>query len=304
MPESDSNIPEINTSPSPVPALLSFKRVAIFAPGLMGGSIALAIEKLLPEIEIIIWGRSKESLKAVLHSGRSYTCTTDILEAAAKSELIILCSPVHTMPELAKRMFPAVQEETIITDVGSTKSWLDEQMIPLFKKKANWCGSHPMTGSEKTGFESATSDLYQNATTILTPNKDTTSKTIASLQQFWQTLGSNVVTLDAQRHDELIAQVSHFPHLLAFLAIHCVEEDALELIGPGFRDFTRIACSKAKMWQEILMDNRQPVIDLIDSYIESLQVAKDHLKTSNSEKLLQTLEKASSIRNSLRTEKK
>lgn len=283
---------------------LPFKRVAIFAPGLMGGSIALALEKIAPEIEVIIWGRKQESIQPVIDSGRPYYCTTDPCKAATEAQLIILCSPVETMPGLVEKILPSLTSKTIITDVGSTKGWLDEKMTPLLKSKASWCGSHPMTGSEKYGFQAATADLYQNATTILTSNANTNPETIKHLKTFWQALGSNILCMDPHRHDELVAQISHFPHLLAFLTMQCVEDDALKLIGPGFRDFTRIASSPAGMWQKIMMDNRQSIIDLITHYIDSLQLAKDYLKTSNSDELLKIFEAASSKRKSLSIEKK
>ena len=218
-----------------------FQSVAILAPGLIGGSIGLALHKNEPSVSIHVWARREQALEPIKQSGLAMQCTTNISEAVKNCDLIILCSPIGVMAEITKTFHDLLKPDAVVTDVGSVKGKVEADLAPLFQGKARWCGSHPMTGSEKTGFKAARADLFHGATTILTPTAATSLQTVQSLKTFWELLGSHVLELSPERHDSLVAQISHFPHLLASLVIHDTDQQAFDLIGDDRAALARIA---------------------------------------------------------------
>ncbi|MEM9445023.1 MAG: prephenate dehydrogenase [Verrucomicrobiota bacterium] len=283
-----------------------FSSIAVIGPGLMGGSIALAViensrrQNLKDAPDIRVWGRNESSLSSIRTAQPELKTTTSLREAISGAELIIFCTPVKITSELLKKYSPYFEAGTLVTDVGSTKASVDEIASSQLDKNVLWCGSHPMAGSDSSGFSSASSTLYQDAVTVLTPTDKTQKEAIQKLETFWTFLGSKVITLSAEKHDQFAAEISHFPHLLAFLVMNCTQVDAFSMLGPGFRDFTRIAASPSQMWLEILSDNKQPVIKSIDQFIVALQEAKLYLEQGNLTALGKVLEKAAQSRRALK----
>jgi len=244
--------------------------VAILGPGLLGGSIALALRER-GGVRVSIWGRRPEAVERCRPLVEF--ASTNATEVVHGTQLVIFCTPIGAMSALAHEIVVALAPETLVTDVGSVKGPVVAELGELFQGRARFVGSHPMAGSEQTGIEAARADLFQSATCILTPTAASDAQAVGQLASFWQMLGCHVRELSPAEHDEAVALVSHFPHLLAAALVEMVgrrNPAALELCGPGFRSTTRVASGPPAMWTEILRSNREAVRAAADAMIEKL----------------------------------
>jgi prephenate dehydrogenase len=282
---------------------MSFSTIAILSPGLLGGSLALAIRERLPETKIQVWARREESVARVLAMGIADMASTHASKVARGADLVIFCMPVGAMVPVAKEIAGAVRQGAIITDVGSVKAMVHETLAPVFKDKVEFIGSHPMAGSEQAGLDAARSDLFAGAVTILTPDHPGQTEAIASLAAFWETMGCRVVTSSAARHDELVALISHLPHLMAAVLVQTVMQEnpaALDWRGKGFLDTTRVAAGPASMWAEILTENRVALKKGIHAMIENLAEVTKLLESEETVALEQYLADAMHTRKRLK----
>ncbi len=250
------------------------KEIAILGPGLLGGSLALALRARLPGCRIGLWARRQEAVAEVQASGVADHASTDLNTIVQGADTVILCVPIGVMPKLAHDLLPLAGPETLITDVGSVKAPVVDALAPIFEGKARFIGSHPMAGSEQSGLGAAKAQLFEGATCILTPHPGIDPETITRATRLWEIVGGKVTRMEAQAHDETIGLVSHLPHLLASALVDFVEQtnpDATAYCGNGFRDTTRIAAGPAPMWAEILHTNRAALKVQLDRFITSLQ---------------------------------
>lgn len=235
------------------------KRVSIFGPGLLGGSIALAIQKQLSDVELVLWGRREEPLAVAREMGITHT-TTDLAAAMEGADLCILATPVGVMKTLVAQMVNiAGDTPMLLTDVGSVKRLPHAEISALLKGSAiSFIGSHPMAGSEKAGMEAAQEKLLKGATCIVTNDEAVPENEVQAVDFFWQSLGCRTRLMSAEDHDYAVARVSHFPHVLASVGatVGLQFEDIAELSGGGMRDTTRVAAGDPDLWTEILMENR------------------------------------------------
>ncbi|MDZ4289932.1 MAG: prephenate dehydrogenase/arogenate dehydrogenase family protein, partial [Prosthecobacter sp.] len=237
------------------------KSITIYGPGLLGGSLALAIQERLPQVDLCLWARCESAFEDIRAKGIKGRMTTDALAAAEGASLIILATPVTAMPDLARQMAPAVAADAIITDVGSVKASVVKALEPIFGKR--FIGSHPMAGSEKAGIETARGDLFQGAVCLLTPTARTAPASVTQLSQFWQALGCRVLEFTPEDHDLKVARISHLPHLMACvttLAALRGDPAAAACVANGFRDTTRVAGGDPDMWTGIAMENRAALL--------------------------------------------
>lgn len=239
------------------------KTVAIIGMGLMGGSLGLALRaRGLARVQG--YARRAETREAAVGMG-AVDAASDTLAGALKgAELVVLCTPVLTMPALIHTCLGAFERGAIVTDVGSTKAELTNRLGPILAgSDVTFVGSHPMTGSEKSGIEEARATLYEGATTVVTaPRPDSTG--VAAVTSLWQGVGSRVVPLTPEEHDALVARTSHLPHLVASLLVTATaggdRGKFRALCGPGFRDTTRIAGGSPEMWHDIVKSNRAEIL--------------------------------------------
>ncbi len=234
------------------------KKLAILGPGLLGGSLAGAVRRLQLAGEVRIWARRDEGAQKVVAKGWADLATTDVAEAVNGADFVVLATPVGAMPALARQIVAArLAAEAIVTDVGSVKGYVAENVAPIFDAAGvTFIGSHPMAGAETAGFEAARDTLFHGAACILTPH----AASLPRLREFWQQLGCRITVMTPAEHDAAVARVSHLPHLAASaIALAAVKgaESALEIAGNGFRDTTRIAAGDPALWTEILLENRE-----------------------------------------------
>ncbi len=264
---------------------------AILGTGLLGGSLALALRN---KRDLILYARREESVRELKQAG--FNATTDPHTAVAQAQEIIFCLPARATIYLAKELCSSIAQGAFITDVVSTKENIVRALHPLFKDHAYFIGSHPMAGGEKTGFSAAREDLFHQANVILTPIAQTSPKAIRWAKKFWKTLHTRLHILSPKQHDKAVAQISHFPHLLAACLVASTPASSLFLAGPGYRDTTRIAASSPEMWTEIFLDNPRATIEAGQSLIANLKKALTLLNKKDCKKLHRYLVSASKKR--------
>lgn len=244
-----------------------FERIAVIGPGLLGGSIARAIPSCLPAAELRVWGRREEPLESLRSENAATLASTDLDAVIAGADLIVLATPVGSMGQIAKQIAESTQlaADCVVTDVGSVKASVVAELEPVFANAgAHFVGSHPMAGSEKSGLDHATADLFQGAACLVTPTEISDRDAVERIEQFWQILGCRVSHLSPEEHDRAVALISHLPHVVAAVLVDAVLADSPELgkfAGGGFRDTTRIASGSPELWAEILTENHQAVVE-------------------------------------------
>lgn len=245
-------------------------RIAIFGPGLLGGSLALKLREI-GQCEVRLWARRPDALNEI--RGSAHLVSTDVGEVARDADLVVLCVPVGVMPDLARQIAAVIRPDTVVTDVGSVKSSVVADLGPIFSNRGRFVGSHPMAGTEHTGFKAAKVDLFQRATCMVTPDESTHPEAVSAATKFWESVGCRVVTIGAQEHDECVALISHLPHVVAGTIVRAVaarNPHAFQVVGPGFRDTTRVASGPPGMWVGILRENAPAVINALDGLVAQI----------------------------------
>ncbi len=270
-----------------------FQRILIYGFGLMGASLSLAIRKknLCKKISSIL--RNQKSLEEIktLHFQDEFLLEEDFLSKNLWNEFdfIILCLPVNTI--LQKIQIIPSSYNGIITDVASTKKEIIDLVEKKFPSSHNYVSSHPMTGSENSGAEFARDDLYENKVCILTFPKNCKSESKEKVQTFWNQLNCRTVEICAEDHDEILAYLSHTPHILSALMVNWSLQNekvqsythslSVPLIGGGFKDMSRIAGSNPEMWEAIIKTNSNYILESLKSYHLELKKIIDNLENPN-----------------------
>ena len=251
--------------------------VAVIGTGLIGGSLALALKSRGLADEIRGWDLLAENGARALKRGAIDSLAGSASEAADGCELVIVATPVRSIPTVFRDIAGALSPGAIVTDVGSTKAGVMRAAEEFLPPDSNFIGGHPMTGSELEGVDAADPDLFVNRCYILTPGLNCSADAFALLHGAVREMGAMTLSMEAELHDRAVAVVSHLPHLLALnlmdLAMRKREETAnlFYLAAGGFRDMTRIAASNPDIWMDILAENRTPLTELIDDFIAGLQ---------------------------------
>ena len=281
-------------------------QLTILAPGLLGASVAMAARRFGVARRIVVWARRPEVRVQLETLPWCDTVAATPEEAARGASLVVICAPVENIPQLAAAIRPQLAAGAIVTDVGSVKGELCRRAAadyPAEPAGPVFIGSHPMAGSEKCGHEAGCAELFQGRACFVTPLDNTPAAAIEGLVRFWRALGCEVVTMHPDRHDEIVAHVSHLPHLLA--ASLCAllagkHSDWRNLAGPGLRDTTRVASGDPKLWRGILDANRDEVLRALRSYQDELQALHAALANRNDLELLAILERGKAWRDKLR----
>ncbi len=278
-------------------------QLTILGPGLLGGSIGLAARHHKVAKRVVVWARRPEAADQAWQLGAADEATHDLRKAVTDAGLVVLATPIGVMATLAGQMKPVLPAGCIVTDVGSVKYPVVSQLSQVLAGAARFVGSHPMAGSEQAGIESARRDLFQGAVCMLTPAEQTDKAALQEVHDFWKALGCVVRTVSPQQHDEIVAGISHLPHLVAAAVVNVVCSDsnqALNFAGPGFRDFSRIASGPPDMWTEIAVENRQEISRTLDRLIDALGKMRAALENGDAVELRAMLKRAKHFRDELR----
>ena len=279
------------------------KKILIFGIGLIGGSIALKIrqKKLFDQITGV--GRSGgTSLTSYVSTGMLDVATDKASEEISSTDLIIIATPVAQTKKILADIYPFLNEKSVITDVGSTKSDVMAAAKECLKEKyQQFIGSHPIAGSEKHGASAANFQLFENKDIIITPHDNSLNSTIDYLRKFWVSLGGRVSNMTPEIHDEIFSTVSHIPHLLAFGLVNLInnksnKDQLLNFAASGFRDFSRIAASSPEVWRDISLANKRAILNDLKLYQDEISSIIKLIEEENTNELDQYLIKASTTR--------
>ena len=279
-------------------------RVAILGLGLIGESWALALKRAGAVSEIGAWGRDQQRLDKAVEMGVIDSATTDMASAVAGADVVVIATPLGTMAAVFDQLVPVLPANAVITDVGSAKTRLIElARARLGKQFSRFVPAHPVAGAEHSGFEAATESLFDKRRVVLTPVSETDDTALQLIKSLWQCCGANVICMDAQSHDDVLALTSHLPHAVAYLLVDLLVQqggqEARQFAAGGFYDITRIASSSPEMWRDIFNDNRDSVVRLLDQYIDGLGSFKQAIAEGDNEYLMQVMQRAKSTRDSL-----
>jgi prephenate dehydrogenase len=289
----------------PVRFFVSVERsIAIFSPGLLGGSLAKTIQQRLPGLEMRVWARRDEAVDEVNQVLPGVFASTDIAAVMQGASLAVLCMPIQHMAGIARQIAVCeLADDLIVTDVGSVKNGVVDELEGIFMPtKAAFLGSHPMAGSQHTGLAHARGDLFHQAACILTPTEHTHPGHLGRLRSFWLKLGCRMQEMTPQQHDHCVARISHLPHAMAVLTtLAALREDTrvLDSSAGGFRDTTRIAGGDPEMWAGILMQNRREVMAALQDASLELRELLEMLQSMDEEGLRRFLAQAKALRDLL-----
>jgi len=261
--------------------------------GLIGGSLALALKEAGCVGEVVGCGRGKPNLEKALERGIIDRYERDPRLAAVGADLIFLATPVQTLAQVVAEIAPVLKPGTILTDGGSVKAEVVRQIQPLVPAGVDFVPGHPIAGTEKSGAEAAFADLYRGKRCILTPTATTSATALQRVTEMWQAVGSEVVCMSVDKHDRVLAAISHLPHMVAYSLVNAVgsydhyEENILEYSAGGFRDFTRIASSDPMMWRDIALTNRDALIEMMEQFETFFAELKADVRSGQADKLFE-----------------
>lgn len=276
-----------------------FKQVSVIGLGLIGGSIAAGIKQQGLATSVCAWDANTTSLTLGLDLGVIDSIAEDIHEATARADLIILAVPVQSMEQVLRDID---LKDQVITDVGSVKGVTVAAARRVFGElPENFIPGHPIAGSEKQGVLAADPNLFRRHKVILTPEESSNPAAIASVEKLWSALGADVVRMSASHHDDVLAQTSHLPHLLAYALVDTLSAggDSLEVFeyaAGGFRDFSRIAASDPTMWSDVFQANKAPLVQVLDQYLLKLEMLKQLIESGDVDQIKDLLSRAKTAR--------
>lgn len=279
-----------------------FGRVVIIGVGLIGGSLARALRLAKGADQVVGVGRKESTLKRAVEIGVIDSYSLDVVDAVRSADLVVIAVPVLATASILKLIKDALPANAILTDVGSAKGLVVKDIHEIFGFiPPNFVPGHPIAGSEKSGVEAANPDLYRQHKVILTPLEETDPSAVAKVRSLWELVGAQVLQMDVDYHDQVLAVTSHLPHLLAYslvdtLASQEQNREIFRYAAGGFRDFTRIASSDPTMWHDIFVANKVALLEGLDAFSEGLAQLRTALELSDGPKLMGIFTRAKSAR--------
>ena len=277
-------------------------RLAVIGVGLIGGSLALALRRAGLVKHVTGVGRSRGNLETAQRLGIIDDWTLDAAEAVRGADMVLLAVPMGAYASVLADIDGALADHAVVTDAGSTKQHALQAAGEHLSDPSRFVPAHPLAGTERSGADSAFAELFDGRLCILTPDEGTDANAVARVEAMWQAVGATVLSMPAARHDELLAAVSHLPHLTAFALVNAVRraagkgEDPFRFAAGGFRDFTRIASSSPPMWRDIALANRKALLAKLDALQAELGEMRRLLEASDGEGLLAAFTEAKAAR--------
>lgn len=279
-------------------------KIGFIGLGLIGGSIAKAIRQYYPDYEIVAFDKNKESLALATQESMIDVAATTIDNNFQNCNYIFLCAPVAYNTAYLKQLTEYLNDDCILTDVGSVKTNIHEEVQNLGIGKY-FIGGHPMAGSEKSGYSNSKAMLIENAYYILTPTPQVAEEKVQTYEKFVESLKALPVILDYQLHDQITGTISHLPHIIAsslvnFVKTHDTHDEIMKnLAAGGFKDITRIASSSPTMWQHICLKNKDNISQILASYIKYLEEVKSMIDSGDGQAIYDWFDSSRIYRNSL-----
>jgi prephenate dehydrogenase len=279
-----------------------FEQLGLIGCGLMGGSFALALKRARLVKRVVGYSKSPSTTERAKQLGVIDVAAPSALLAVSGADLVLLAVPVAASEATFKAIRHGIGAQTLVMDVGSTKGdVIAAARLGLQGKLGCFVPAHPIAGKEVAGVEHAEASLFDGRQVVLTPIKPTLRSNVQRANQVWTGVGARVTTMTHEAHDGAFAAVSHLPHLLAFAFMNGLAEQPegaafLDLAGPGFRDFTRIAAADPTMWRDVFMANSEQVLRQSHAFRQALQQFESLMIKGDAQALEQAIASASRAR--------
>ncbi len=282
-----------------------FHRVAIVGIGLIGSSLARVLKHNRLAETIVVYDKNPEYGKKAVEIGIADENAGSAVAAAAGADLVVLSTPVGAYGEISKEIMPVLKKGTIITDVGSVKKYAIAEIEKYIPADSGivYVPGHPVAGTEKSGPEAGFLELFEGRWCILTPGKFATPEAVEKISEMWRAAKMKIDTMTPEHHDKVMAAVSHLPHLIAFSIVGTVadlegyeQQEIIKYSASGFRDFTRIAGSDPTMWRDILLNNKETILELIQRFVEDLIALERNIRWDEGNKLFELFSRTQKIR--------
>ena len=279
-----------------------FDKIVLVGVGLINASLAKDLRRQRLANAIVGIGRDRQRLEKAqsLHIIDHYQLLQD--SDVSDAELIILGVPVQKMEEVFALLKPTLNPDTIITDVGSTKSSIICSAQKIFGKlSVRFVPAHPIAGSEQSGFEHAQENLFEDRKVIVTPTDNTDPKALETVDKMWRSIGARVDHMDAVQHDEILAATSHLPHMVAYALVNYLgdspqADSIFSYAAGGFKDFTRIASSDPAMWTDICIANKEKILESIEGFRKCLSQLYTAIENQDEEAIYHSFKQAKNLR--------
>jgi prephenate dehydrogenase len=280
-------------------------KLAVVGVGLIGGSLALALKEAGAVGSVVGIGRGLPNLETALRLGVVDSFTQNLVEGVVDADVVFLATPVRALGAVAAQAMPYLKPGAIITDGGSVKQAVIDAIEPHLREDIQFVPGHPIAGTENSGSEAAFASLYRQRRCILTPTARTSAAALERMSRMWQLVGSQVVVMDVEKHDRVLAAISHLPHMVAYALVNAVgaydryNENILEYSAGGFRDFTRIASSDPTMWRDIALTNRDALIEMMEQFETFFAELKADIALGSGERLFEFFHRSKQSRDGI-----
>ncbi|MCH2212336.1 MAG: prephenate dehydrogenase [Fuerstiella sp.] len=273
-----------------------YQHVIVHGVGLIGGSVAAAVKHRRPACRVTGVGRNPERLQSAQIGGLIDDWCTTLRGASVEARaVVVICLPVDHISEAVIEAAEATPSGVLITDAGSVKQSIQDEIAVSEAASTRFVGAHPIAGSEKNGFEYADPELFAGRPCVVTEST-AGDEFERRCQHFWRSLGAEVSVLDCEEHDRILALTSHLPHVMAAITANCVSPADFAFAGSGFRDSTRVASGDAHLWQQILYSNRTQLLSAISKAEAGLSRLSAALKDGDHDAVVEILEQAAQLR--------
>ena len=280
-----------------------YNRVALIGLGLIASSMAHAMRAGGLAGEITGHAKSAETRAVALEIGLCDHVYATAAEAVRGADLVVLAVPVGAMAAIAAEIGPHLAPGATVTDVGSVKQAVIEAVAPHIPEGVEFIPGHPMAGTEYSGPRSGFASLFQNRWWLLTPAPEVDPAALARLEDLLRAMGAKVNRMEPAHHDQVLAVVSHTPHLIAYTMVGVADHlaqvsnsEVIEYSASGFRDFTRIAASDPTMWRDVFLTNKDAVLDILGRFAEELFVLQRAIRMGDGEHLFDYFTRTRAIR--------
>lgn len=281
-------------------------RLAIIGAGLIGSSVARAVREKGLAGAVVVADRDAGVRARVRELGFADEVPETAAEAVADADIVIVCVPVGASGAVAAEIGPALKPGAVLSDVGSVKAAVVEQMAPHVPAHAHLVPAHPVAGTEFSGPDAGFASLFENRWCIVTPVADADPAAVERLSALWSGMGANVETMSPQHHDLVLAITSHLPHLIAYNIVgtaadleQTLTSEVIKFSAGGFRDFTRIAASDPTMWRDVFLYNREAVLEMLGRFTEDLTALQRAIRYGDGQTLFDHFTRTRAIRRSI-----
>lgn len=282
-----------------------FNHIAIAGLGLIGGSLARDIKRRGIANRVSGYGRNRARMQKAYAMGLIDAWHVGFDQSIGDADLVVVGTPVCSIARTVQDMLPYLGTGTLVTDVGSVKGPVVSAVSAILPDTVSFIGGHPIAGTENSGFEASCEGLFENRICVLTPESDTDTRYLEKISRFWEAVGSRVIIMDVLTHDRIFAAISHLPHMVAFSLVNALvdtpefDRTVLQYSAGGFRDFTRIAASDPVMWRDIVIMNRDNILQWIDIFKKSLDTLTSAIVSGNAEAIEEFFKRSRDARREL-----